>query len=295
MSNTGLIVEERSRDIGDFLVGRLLPFKEKRMVGPFIFIDHMGPATSGNGKYFDIDPHPHIGLSTLTYLFDGEIMHRDSIGSEQRIKPGAVNWMTAGKFVVHTEKTPDDFRDDKERKMHGFQIWVALPKHLEDMEPEFFHANADDLPFWQENNIDFKLIAGEAYGRKSPVPVYSPLFMIELKAKDNAYFDINSLKGECGVCVVEGSLKACDQEILKGNMLIAKQNEDCGFSLSKGSHVLIFGGEPLPEERFIFWNYVSSDREKIRKANEDWQSKIYPKVKNDEGYIPSPATPEKFK
>jgi len=295
MSNTGLIIEERSRDIGDFLVGRLLPFREKRMVGPFIFIDHMGPAETKPGKYFDIDPHPHIGLSTLTYLFEGEVMHRDSTGTVQRISPGAVNWMTAGKFVVHTERTPDDLRDDKPRKMHGFQIWVALPKHLEDMEPAFFHADSDSLPYWQQDGLNIKLIAGEAMGKKSPVPVYSPMYMLELKADENSYFDLSQLSGECGICIVNGTIDACSEQINKGNMLIAKTNDDCGIKINKGTHLLIFGGEPLKEERFIFWNFVSSNQAKIKAATEAWKSKRYPAIPNETGYIPAPDLPEKYR
>lgn len=295
MSNTGLIIEERSRDIGDFLVGRLLPFREKRMVGPFIFIDHMGPAETKSGKYFDIDPHPHIGLSTLTYLFEGEIMHRDSTGTVQRIRPGAVNWMTAGKFVVHTERTPDDLRDEQPRKMHGFQIWVALPKHLEDMEPAFFHADAHELPNWKEAGLQIKLIAGNAFDKESPVPTYSPMYMIEIKADEDTYFSLGALSGECGICVVDGNIAACNEEIGKGNMLIAKTKEDCGITIKKGTHLLLFGGEPLEEERFIFWNFVSSSKEKIKTATTAWQNKVYPSITNETGYIPAPNLPEKYR
>ena len=141
MSNTGMIIEERSRDIGDFLVGRLIPFRKKRMVGPFIFIDHMGPSKVGNGKYLDVGQHPHIGLSTLTYLMEGTILHRDSIGSVQKIEPGSVNWMTAGSGVVHTERTPTELRDGSTHTLHGYQIWVALPKEYEETTPSFHHVH----------------------------------------------------------------------------------------------------------------------------------------------------------
>src|SRR5690606_16571634 len=154
MSNIGLIIEERTRDIGDFLVGRLLPFRKKRMVGPFIFIDHMGPEILGNGKYMDVGRHPHIGLSTLTFLLEGEIMHKDSIGTEQRIAPGSVNWMVAGRGVTHTERTPQDLRD-KTFTVHGYQIWVALPKNQEDIDPEFYHFDASELPQWQDGSASF--------------------------------------------------------------------------------------------------------------------------------------------
>lgn len=292
MSNQGLIIEERSRDIGDFLVGRLLPFREKRMVGPFIFIDHMGPSEVGNGKYLDIDPHPHIGLSTLTYLFEGEVMHRDSLGTVQRISPGSVNWMTGGHGVTHTERTPDEYRDDKIRHFHGFQIWVALPKNLEDMNPSFHHTEASDLPKWQVDGMQFVLVAGEAYGRKSPVPVHSPLFMIEIKANRKGVFDGAELQGEIGICIIEGELKACDQTITKGHMLVAKQQDVCKFEVAAGSHILVFGGEEMPEKRHIFWNYVSTDFQKIEKAHERWKNHQFPKVPGDDGYIVSPEIPE---
>ena len=174
MSNIDLIIEERPRDIGNFLVGRLLPFRTRRMVGPFIFIDHMGPAQMSADDNMDVPPHPHIGLSTLTYLFDGNIMHRDNLGTEIEIKPGQVNWMTAGSGIVHSERTPEYLRHTS-KSMHGLQIWVALPKELEEMAPSFYHANEEDLPHWEEDGISYKLIAGKFTGKKSPVPVYSPL------------------------------------------------------------------------------------------------------------------------
>lgn len=182
MSNIGLIIEEKAADIGNFLVGRLLPFREKRAVGPFVFIDHMGPSELKDYQNLDVPPHPHIGLSTLTYLLEGSIFHRDSIGSAIEIKPGAVNWMTAGKGVVHSERTPEYLRHS-DKRLHGFQIWVGLPKHLEQSEPTFHHIEADDIPVWEEDGIQYKLIAGEAFGRTSPVPVHSKLFSLKSKQK----------------------------------------------------------------------------------------------------------------
>src|SRR6187402_3646553 len=175
MSNINLIIEERAADIGKFMVGRLLPFRQKRMVGPFIYIDHMGPVKMNERQNFDVLPHPHIGLSTLTFLFEGSIMHRDTLGNEVEIKPGAVNWMTAGKGIVHSERTPEYLRHT-EKSLHGLQIWVALPKALENMEPSFAHIEASDIPEWQRDGVTIKLIAGQAFGKKSPVPVYSPLY-----------------------------------------------------------------------------------------------------------------------
>lgn len=289
MSNTDLIIEERSRDIGDFLVGRLIPFRKKRMVGPFIFIDHMGPTTIKPGTYLDIDQHPHIGLSTLTYLFEGEIQHRDSMGTDQHIKPGSVNWMTAGKGVTHTERTPTSLRQGQEFTMHGYQIWVALPREKEDMSPEFHHLDQSELSSWQDKTATFKLVAGKGFGRESPLPVHSELFMIEIETTDNYDLIIeDQLKGEIGFCVVEGSIKACDQEVSKGNMLVSKTEDACKLSIQGRSRILLFGGEPFPEERHIFWNFVSSDKEKIEKAKSAWENKLFPMVANDNTYIPLP-------
>lgn len=164
MSNIEMIIEERAADIGNFLVGRLLPFRQKRSVGPFVFIDHMGPVKMSERQNLDVLPHPHIGLSTLTFLFEGAIMHRDSLGNEVEIEPGAVNWMTAGKGVVHSEKSPERLRDS-EKTVHGLQIWVALPKELEEAEPSFTHITAEEIPGWTEHGIQFKLIAGEVLAR----------------------------------------------------------------------------------------------------------------------------------
>src|SRR5690554_271925 len=187
MSNIQLIIEERAADIGNFMVGRLLPFRKKRMVGPFIFIDHMGPVKMNERENFDVLPHPHIGLSTLTFLFEGSIMHRDTLGTEIEIKPGAVNWMTAGKGIVHSERTPDYLRNS-ELNLHGLQIWVALPKELEQMEPEFFHVEENQIPSWIDGSLEFKLVAGEAFGRKSSVPVYSKFICWKSKARKGKLF-----------------------------------------------------------------------------------------------------------
>lgn len=289
MSNLGLIIEERSRDIGDFLVGRLLPFRKKRMVGPFIFIDHMGPTKLGPNTYMDVDQHPHIGLSTLTFMLEGEIVHKDSLGSNQKITPGSVNWMVAGKGVTHTERTPQELRNGNTFTAHGYQIWVALPKELEDCEPEFHHIEEKDLPKWKEGSAHFKLMAGEGYGRKSSVPVKSELFMIELKTEDSYQLNTKEkLKGEIGICIVEGSIEACGEHVEKGNMLVSKVEDVCNVFVQPKSHLLLFGGKPFNEERFIYWNFVSSSKEKLEKAKEDWRNKGFPKVPGDTTYVNMP-------
>lgn len=290
MSNIGLIIEERSRDIGDFLVGRLLPFRKKRMVGPFVFIDHMGPTVLGPDSYMDVGQHPHIGLATLTYLLEGKVTHKDSMGSNQVILPGSVNWMVAGKGCTHTERTPQESRDHKEVfTVHGYQIWVALPKHLEDITPEFHHIETQDLPTWTDQGANYKLIAGTAFSKTSPVPVHSDLFMLEITTVNNHTFNAQgNLKGEIGICIVKGNITACNETIAAGHMLVSKIEDICTIDIAADSHILIFGGQPFPEERFIHWNFVSHSKEKINAAKEDWKARNFPKVAGDNSYIPLP-------
>lgn len=289
MSNSQLIIEERSRDIGGFLVGRLIPFRKKRMVGPFTFIDHMGPSEIGPHKFLDVDQHPHIGLSTLTYLFQGEVVHRDSTGTEQNITPGSVNWMVAGKGVTHTERTPAHLRNGSMHTLHGYQIWVALPKELEDIDPYFHHFPAADLPVWEEENAMYKLVAGKAYGKESPVPVHSDLFMIDLQTSGEHAFDAaGQLYGEIGIAVVRGSVTACGETISAGNMLVSKAEGECEIGVAEDSHILIFGGEPFPEERYIRWNFVSSNKDKLEQEKQRWINREFPKVPGDDSYVPWP-------
>ena len=292
MSNIGLIIEEKAADIGNFLVGRLLPFREKRAVGPFVFIDHMGPAALKDYQNLDVPPHPHIGLSTLTYLLEGSIQHKDSLGSDIEIKPGAVNWMTAGKGVVHSERTPEYLRPT-EKHLHGFQIWVGLPKELEQTEPTFHHTEATDIPGWTEGELQFKLIAGELFGRKSPVPVHSKLFFLEIKSTGAQKINIGSdLFGEVAMYVLDGTVSVEGNTFGGKQLLIAKNAALCEFGMSENATVYLFGGEPFPEERYIFWNFVSSDKETIARAKQDWfdQNKhAFPRVPGDEDeYVPLP-------
>ncbi len=290
MSNIQLIIEERAAQIGHFLVGRLLPFREKRMVGPFIFIDHMGPVQLNARQKFDILPHPHIGLSTLTYLFEGSIHHRDSIGTSLIIEPGAVNWMTAGKGIVHSERTPEHLQDSN-RFMHGLQIWVALPKHLEQMEPEFFHADAVDLPSWQEGDLQFRLIAGELMGKKSPVPVHSPLYMLELKSGGRQELSLGAhLFGESGIYILEGGVESEGHVYGPKQLLVANDSQSCGFTLQEKSTVYLFGGEVFAEERYIDWNFVASDKSLIEAAKSSWEQRTFPLIPGDEvDFVPYPV------
>ncbi|MCR9174055.1 MAG: pirin family protein [bacterium] len=288
MSNNKMLVDERQSDIGNFWVGRLLPFRKKRQVGPFTFIDHMGPAKMEPGKPMEVDQHPHVGLSTLTYLFDGAVHHRDSMGSDVIVNPGDVAFMTSGKGVTHTERTPQELRDTV-HTMHGYQIWVALPKELEEMEPQFDFYAADSIPEWEENNMTIKLVAGEGFGKKAPLQGFSPLFMVDILAHEDAQLDIKSqLKGEIAFVVVKGAVRDGDDTIDAGQMLISKTEDECKVELKKGTQLLLFGGKPLGQEHYLLWNFVSSSKERLQQAKSDWEQKLFPKVPGDETYIPFP-------
>jgi hypothetical protein len=290
MSNIKLIIEERAANIGKFMVGRLLPFRQKRMIGPFIYIDHMGPVTLNEQENFDVLPHPHIGLSTLTFLFEGSIMHRDALGNEIEIKPGAVNWMTAGKGIVHSERTPEYLRHSS-KTMHGLQIWVALPKELEEMQPEFFHIDKEQIPAWKQDNLQFKLVAGEAFGKKSPIPVFSKLFMLEIKSTTKQSLNIGEqLYGEAGLYILEGAIESEEKIYGPKQLLVANDSSLCEFVIQENSTIYIFGGDPFPEERFIDWNFVSSDKDLIAAAKQKWAAQSFDKIKGDDTeFIPYPS------
>lgn len=289
MTNNQILVDEKPADIGQFTVGRLLPIRKKRQVGPFTFIDHMGPTTLGKNRYMDVDQHPHTGLSTLTYLFEGEIAHKDSTGANQLITPGDVGFMTSGKAVTHTERTPIHLRTGEEFTMHGYQVWVAIPKELEDMEPNFQFIPKEELPKWEDGNTTYTLVAGEGYGRKSPLKVYSPLFMLKIESPEEKTLKISGeLEGEIAIVVVTGSVFENDQEIKAGQMLISKTENHCDIHVTANTQLLLFGGKPLGQEHYLLWNFVSSDREKLKQAKQDWKDKKFPKVPGDETYIPFP-------
>lgn len=291
MGNNKLLVDERQTEIGNFMVGRLLPFRKKRQVGPFTFIDHMGPAELGNGKYMDVDQHPHIGLSTLTYLFEGEIEHHDSTGGHGIIKPGDVCFMTSGKGVTHTERTPQNLRDGSIFNLHGYQIWVALPKEMEEMNPRFDFFPSSEIPTWKTDYLSFKLVAGNAFGKSSPLQGYSPLFMIDIFAEEETTIHLGGqIKGEVAFVIVKGSIEDDGERVGAGQMLISKTNEHCEICVEANTQLLLFGGEPLPEERFLMWNFVSSSKERLQQAKQDWIDKKFPKIEGDDTYISFPIS-----
>jgi len=266
-----LMIEQRRRDLGGFEVGRVLPFAQRRMVGPFIFLDRMGPAefAAGIPRSVDVRPHPHIGLSTLTYLFEGEIMHRDSVGSEQAIRPGEVNWMVAGRGITHSERFERARREGG--RMDGLQAWVALPKEYEEIDPAFFHHGIGDLPAIDDKGIRRRLIAGDAYGARSPVRTHSPLFYVHSALEAGAREQMPNGVSERAAYVIEGEVEADGQRFKEGQLLVFAKGKRAALEAITPASLMLLGGEPVGE-RFIEWNFVSSSKQRIEQAKADWRS-----------------------
>jgi len=289
MDHTPRLIEGRRHDLGDgFTVRRLLPALLARHVGPFVFFDHMGPADFAPGKGMDVRPHPHIGLATITWLFEGAIRHRDSLGSLADIRPGEVNWMTAGRGIVHSERTPPDERRDGQR-LHGIQLWVALPREDAEVAPEFHHHGADELPRIHRDGAELLLIAGTAYGERSPVKVFAPMFLIEATLSEGATLDWPDGHAERGVYVVEGEMAWGDVVIGADRMAVQGGGATVPLRARAPSRLMLFGGAPLDGERHLWWNFVASSRERIERAKADWAAGRFGVVPGDEEeFIPLP-------
>ncbi|MEX2298874.1 MAG: pirin family protein [Dongiaceae bacterium] len=283
-----LVIDQRRRDLGGFEVGRLLPFAQRRMVGPFIFLDRMGPARfdAGIPRSVDVRPHPHIGLSTLTYLFEGEIMHRDSVGSEQAIRPGEVNWMLAGRGITHSERFERARREGG--GMDGLQAWVALPKEHEETDPAFFHHQVAELPQMNEKGVRRRLIAGEAHGARSPVKTHSPLFYVHSTLQAGASERLPSAYAERAAYVISGEVEADGRRFAEGQLLVFGAGE-AAIEARAPASLMLLGGEPVGE-RFIEWNFVSSSKERLEQAKADWRAGRFklPDLDNRE-FIPLPG------
>lgn len=283
------IIKGKPKDLGsNFIIRRSLPQAQKRMVGPFIFWDHMGPVEINKDRHMVVRSHPHIGLSTLTWLFSGKIDHRDSLGNEQTIFPGEVNWMTAGKGIAHSERS--QVFDDDSYTLEGIQLWVALPKELEDIEPSFYHCESSKLPKHIAEGIEFTLIAGESFGLKSPVPVNSKLFYLSGKIARGASFEFH-VESECegAIYVVQGSLRLEEVVADESTLVVLKPGRPIRFSAEEDSIFLIFGGEIYPEPRHIWWNFVSSDPEKIEQAKKLWKEQGFDPVIHETDFTPLPG------
>jgi redox-sensitive bicupin YhaK (pirin superfamily) len=284
-----LEISAHVRDLGDgFTVRRLLPSLEAKLVGPFIFFDHMGPVGMPAGAGLDVRPHPHLNLATVTYLFEGEILHRDSLGTEQLIRPGAVNWMTAGRGIVHSERSPGSERRIGPR-VHGLQLWVALPTVSEQVEPSFQHHAAKDIPELGVNGARLRVIAGEAYGQSSPVKVYSPLSYVDAALEKDAHLELEQTFAHRAVYVVEGAISLSGKEHRPGTMVVMGRRNPQRLTALKPSRVVLIAGAALDGERYIWWNFVSSSRERIEEAKQAWRERRFPTVPgDDEEFIPLP-------
>ena len=278
-----LILAGRKKDLGgNFSVRRVLPSARRRMVGPFIFFDHMGPATFAPGQRFDVRPHPHINLATVTYLFEGEIMHRDSLGSEQAIEPGAVNWMSAGTGIVHSERTSAE-KERNGQRMEGIQAWVALPASHEETEPSFRHHPADTLPEWEEDGVRFKLIAGEVYGRASPVSYPAPIFYLHVEATAGAALTLPQEHEERAVYLVSGRASLSGEDVVPGTMAVAANEAGAAeVRILEDSRLMLLGGAPMDGPRHIWWNFVSSRPGRIQEAADAWRAERFASVPGDD-------------
>jgi redox-sensitive bicupin YhaK (pirin superfamily) len=284
-----LIVEPRPRDLGGFSVRRVLPTARRRMIGPFVFFDHMGPAVFPPGEGIDVRPHPHINLATVTYLFEGEIDHKDSLGSHQAIQPGAINWMTAGRGIVHSERTPMAARQSGQR-LHGIQLWVALPAAHEEVPPAFFHHPRESIPSVDLPGVCVRVLAGSAYGAASPVQVFSPLFYLDARLDAGAELELPSAVSERAAYVASGSIRVGREDINEPKLLVFRAGQRVVLRALGAARVLLLGGEPLEGPRHVFWNFVSSSPERIERAKRDWAERRFPLVPGDEEeFVPLPA------
>jgi redox-sensitive bicupin YhaK (pirin superfamily) len=282
-----LVLKPRPRDLGEFTVRRVLPSSERRMVGPFIFFDHMGPVEFPPGKGVDVRPHPHICLATVTYLFEGEIVHRDNLGFNQTIKPGAVNWMTAGRGIVHSERTSAERRAQAHR-LHGIQSWVALPLEHEEVEPSFVHYAADTLPHVERNGVSMRVIAGEAYGARSPVRTLSDTFYVEANFTPGAALTLPADITDRGAYVVTGKVTIEGDEYEPGALVLFRTGAPAEIAASAAAKVMLLGGAPLSGEREIWWNFVASSAERMERAKRDWKEGRFGQVPGEVEFIPLP-------
>ncbi|MES1183895.1 MAG: pirin family protein [Myxococcales bacterium] len=287
-----LVIEARQRDVGGFFVRRVLPSAQQKLVGPFIFYDHLCRVDFAPGQGLDVRPHPHIGLATVTYLFEGAFLHRDNLGYAQLIRPGDVNWMIAGRGIAHSERTPPELREAG-GPLHGIQCWVALPLEHEEIAPSFMHHAASTIPQVTRPGARLSVIAGTAYGAKSPVKVLSPTLYVHAQLDPGATLEVDGEHAERAVYVAAGviSLAQGGPEYGEGTLLVLTANERVELFSQPGARVMLLGGAPLEGARHIYWNFVSSSLERLEKAKGDWQDGRFAKIPGDDvEYIPLPET-----
>ena len=293
-STIEIVIPAREKDLGGFSVHRVLPAPMHRMVGPFVFFDHFGPVEFAPGQGMEVRPHPHLNLSTVSYLFEGQIWHRDSLGSNQMIEPGAVNWMTAGRGIVHSERTPQSLKQ-KAHRLHGIQLWVALPEALEECDPQFSHHSKESLPEFKFEGINFKLILGKAFGHESPVRVHSDLFYLEAQIPRGARLTLPSDPREVAAYVVDGSILIGDQKIQKNTMVVERKGSRLTIEALLDSRIMLLGGLPVGP-RLIEWNFVTSSASRMEEAKSEWRSGPRPESSrfrtipgDDQEFIPLPS------
>lgn len=288
------VITPHPSDLGDgFLVHRALPSAARRAVGPFVFLDQFGPVQLAPGKGLDVRPHPHIGLATVSYLFEGTILHRDSLGSVVPIRPGEVNWMTAGRGITHSERSPDELRADGPR-LWGLQFWVALPLELEQCPPAFAHHGADEIPRVARPGARLSVVLGEAFGATSPVALTSPMFLVDVTLEPGATLELDLDAAERAAYVLEGEVRANASEspTAKEHLIVFDAGEPARLTAgSEPAHVVLLGGPKLDAPRFLWWNFVSSDRDLIIEAQAAWTEQRFPKVPGESEFIPLPARP----
>lgn len=284
-----LLIQGRAHDLGGgFSVRRVLPSVKRRMIGPFVFLDHFGPMDVPPGGGMEVRPHPHIGLATVTYLFDGGIFHHDSLGFAQPIKPGDVNWMTAGRGIVHSERTEPEMRRTGFR-MHGVQTWVALPKTHEETAPAFEHVEAARLPTWQDGGAALRLIVGSYAGRTAPTTHFSPIFYVGAELTSGAGLTVSTEHAERAVYVADGSVTIGDRAVVVGDLAVLAAGVAAGVVAgADGAKLMLLGGAAMDGPRHIWWNFVSSSKERIEKAKADWKEGRFAKVPGDPEFIPLP-------
>ena len=281
------IIPPRVHDLGGgFTVKRLLPHAQRRSVGPFVFFDHIGPATLGVDNALDVRPHPHIGLATVTYLWDGAIMHRDSVGSEQEILPGDVNWMTAGRGIVHSERTPDRLRGVP-HAMHGLQTWVALPLDHEETDPSFAHHPAATLPRIERDGARLHVVAGHAFGEVSPVRVLSPTLYVSIELAAGARLAIPHEHAERALYPVDGDATLDGEALPRDHLAVIDRDGGAMLEARTDARIMLLGGEPLGH-RVVWWNFVSGSRERIERAKDDWRAQRMGRVPGETEFIPLP-------
>ncbi len=281
------IIAGRARDIGGFSVRRVLPAPGRRMVGPFIFFNHIGPEALAPGRGVDVRPHPHIALATVTYLYSGSFLHRDSLGSVQEIHPGDVNWMTAGRGIAHSERTPAAARAQGSQ-IHGIQSWVALPDGHEEVAPAFAHHGMATLPHLVVDGCDLRVIAGEAYGRRSPVEVLWPTLYVDAAMPADAALELPPDHTERAVYVAAGEIEIDGQVLGEAQLALLARGASARLRARHHSRVMLLGGEPFPTRRYIWWNFVASSRERIEQAKLDWASGRFAPVPGESEFIPLP-------